>query len=78
MLIHPLKSLLKNTVTLKPNEYVNVCIQLQDPNLPITKIMNTYYMYYRRCQRLTLVEQQYNDLKDEYNLLKFKNNHFKN
>ena len=78
MLIHPLKSLLKNTVTLKPNECANVCIQLQDPNLPITKIMNTYYMYYRRCQRLTLVEQQYNDLKDEYNLLKFKNNNFKN
>jgi len=72
MMLHPLKSLLKNTVALKPNEYRDVCIQLQNPDLPITKIVNAYYMYYRRCQRLTYQEQLYNELKDEYLLLKFR------
>ena len=71
-MLPPLKLLIKNTVALKPNEYKNVCIQLQNSNLPITKIVKAYYMYYRRCQRLTYIEEQHNDLKEEYLLLKFR------
>lgn len=71
-MLHPLKLLLRNTVALKPNEYRDVFIQLQNPDLPITKIVNAYYIYYKRCQRLTYKEQLYDELKDELLLLKLR------
>ncbi len=71
-MLHPLKLLIKNTVALSPEQYRIVCIQLQDNNSTTTKIVKSFFQYYKRCQRLTYIEEQHNDLKEEYLLLKFR------